>query len=143
MPISSRFWPALQQVVGRKKLMLRMMEAMGVNLPDAMRVDGGLAFLEAKTKCLFCANEDSCQHWLDADEQTRGTPEFCPNASFLNGLKRADPHGRKQAFETPPRLCPICQASMVREDASSEVQQRYHCPSCDAVVELGTRSMLC
>ena len=60
MPISTRLWPTFQQVVGRQKLMLRMMEAIGVNVPDAMRVDGGLAFLEAQAKCQFCGNEDSC-----------------------------------------------------------------------------------
>jgi len=53
------------QVVRRQKLMLRMMEAMGVNVPDAMRMDGGLAFLEAQAKCRFCGNEDSCRtRWI-------------------------------------------------------------------------------
>jgi len=51
MQVSTRFWPTFQQVVRRQKLMLRIMEAMGVNVPEAMRVDGGLAFLEAQGKC--------------------------------------------------------------------------------------------
>ena len=139
MPISTRLWPAFQQVVHRQKLMLRMMEAMGVNVPDAMRMDGGLAFLEAQSKCRFCGNEDSCQDWLDSGEQARRNPEFCPNAKFFEALKHADQHGGKHKSEPALRLCPICQTSMVRQDASSEGQQRYHCPSCDAVVELSNR----
>ena len=47
----------------RQKLMLRLMEAMGVNVPEAMRVDGGLPFLEAQGKCRYCESDDSCRQW--------------------------------------------------------------------------------
>ena len=137
MPISTRLWPAFQQVVRRQKLMLRMTEAMGVNVSDAMRVDGGLAFLEAQAKCRFCGNEESCQDWLDSSEQARRNPEFCPNASFFDGFKYAD-LDRERASAS--RLCPVCQTSMVPEASLRAGQQRYNCPGCGAVVELSTRS---
>ena len=59
-------------------------------MPEAMRVDGGLAFLEAQGKCRCCDSDDSCRQWLESSEQARGTPEFCPNASLFEGLKYAD-----------------------------------------------------
>jgi uncharacterized protein DUF6455 len=139
MHVSTRFWPTFQQVVRRQKLMLRMMEAMGVNVPDAMRVDGGLAFLEAQGKCRSCANDDSCRQWLDSSEQARGTPEYCPNVTFFEGLKRVDLDGER---ESASRLCPVCRTSMVPEASLTEGQQRYNCPSCSAVVELSNCSGL-
>jgi len=121
MQVSTRFWPTFQQVVRRQKLMLRIMEAMGVNVPEAMRVDGGLAFLEAQGKCRYCESDDSCHQWLESSEQARGTPEFCPNASFFEGLKHADLDRERPSAS---RLCPVCRTSMVPE-ASLRTDQHF------------------
>jgi hypothetical protein len=46
-------------------------------------VDGGVAFLEATTKCRLCPDEEACRHWLAG--QTGPTPrEFCPNDAFFS-----------------------------------------------------------
>jgi len=76
---------------------------------------------------------------VGSGEQACRNPEFCPNAKFFEAHKHADQHGGKHKSEPASRLCPVCQTSMLREDASSEGQQRYHCPNCDAVVELSDR----
>jgi len=133
MQVSTRFWPVFQQVVRRQKLMLRIMEAMGVNVPEAMRVDGGLAFLEAQGKCRYCESDDSCRQWLESSEQARGTPEFCPNVSLFDGLKYAN-LDRERASAS--RLCPVCRTSMVPEASLRAGQQSYNCPGCGVVVEL-------
>ena len=61
----------------------RMMERVGVNPAEAICVDGGLAWLEARTKCIFCRHVGTCCNWLEGSD-TRTTPEdFCPNSEFF------------------------------------------------------------
>jgi len=67
----------------REELMGEMMQARGLDVAAASRVDGGLAFLEATTKCRLCPDEEACRHWLAG--QTGPTPrEFCPNDAFFS-----------------------------------------------------------
>jgi hypothetical protein len=61
----------------------RMMERTGVNPVEAACVDGGLAWLEARTKCNFCRHVVKCCNWLEGSD-TRITPaEFCLNSEFF------------------------------------------------------------
>jgi hypothetical protein len=61
----------------------RMMVTSGVDIYSAARVNGGLAFFEASTKCRLCQHEDSCVLWLEAAERLESPPDFCPNAGFF------------------------------------------------------------
>jgi hypothetical protein len=62
----------------------RMMDRVGVAPAEAACVDGGLAWLEARTKCIFCRHVGECYSWLEGSD-TRTTPaDFCPNTEFLD-----------------------------------------------------------
>jgi len=61
----------------------RMMQRVGVAPVEAMCVDGGLAWPEARTKCVFCPRAGVCCSWL-AGYDTHSTPaDFCPNTKFF------------------------------------------------------------
>jgi hypothetical protein len=93
MPTSTPLWPTLKQVLRRQELMDRMMRMSGVDVVTAVRVDGGLAFVEARAKCRYCLHEEACQDWLESSEEPRMPPDFCPNASFFHACraKTAEP----------------------------------------------------
>jgi len=90
MPPSTRLWPTLKQVLRRQELMDRMMQTSGVDVLTAVRVDGGLALIEARAKCRFCLHEGACRDWLESSEGLQMPPGFCPNASFLRACRRED-----------------------------------------------------
>jgi hypothetical protein len=90
MPTSTPLWPTLDQVSRRHELMDRMMQTSGVDVLAALRVDGGLAFIEARAKCRLCRHEDACRGWLGSCEGLQTPPDFCPNASFFLSLRRED-----------------------------------------------------
>lgn len=90
MGISRGMWPLLEQVRRRQKLMDRMMVTSGVDMYSAARVDGGLAFFEASTKCRLCQHEDSCVLWLEAAEGLESPPDFCLNARFFKANRSID-----------------------------------------------------
>ena len=54
-----------------RQLMGRMMERRGVSPTDAVRVDGGLAWLEARTKCIYCRHVGKCCNWLEGSDAAR------------------------------------------------------------------------
>ena len=85
MPDSRLLWPPQAQLRQRNALMDQMMEARGVDILAALRVDGGRAFIEARAKCRRCPHEGVCSHWL-ASEGQRGLADFCPNAAFFKSL---------------------------------------------------------
>lgn len=75
-------WPTPEQLRRRYELMDRMMQRCGVDVDAAQRVDGGLAFKEARAKCRYCLHEEICRRWLTV--RAPGTsPHFCPNAAFF------------------------------------------------------------
>lgn len=81
---TSRFrWPTLKQVQRRQQLMDRMMQASGVDVLMAVRVDGGLAFAEARAKCRHCLHSVACRGWPGSFKGLQMPPDFCPNASFF------------------------------------------------------------
>ena len=85
MPNSRLLWPTREELRQRYELMDRMMEARGVDVLAALRVDGGLAFIEARAKCRYCQHEGVCRHWLES-EGKRGSADFCPNATFFRSF---------------------------------------------------------
>ena len=81
--LSSR-QPTLVRYTRCPELMDRMMARVGVPPDEAAGVDGGLAWLEARTKCIFCRHVGECCGWL-AGYDTRTTPaDFCPNTEFFD-----------------------------------------------------------
>ncbi|KAB2943627.1 MAG: DUF6455 family protein [Hyphomicrobium sp.] len=71
------------------ELMMRMMDRMAVNWKMAERVDGGLAWYAARSKCIFCRHERECRSWLEHPE---ALPEFCLNAKFFRRCAVAYAH---------------------------------------------------
>lgn len=62
------------------ELMVRMMDEMAVNWKTAARIDGGLAWYAARSKCVFCRHEADCRSWLESAD---AMPAFCPNVKFF------------------------------------------------------------
>lgn len=89
MPNSRLLWPTRDDLRQRYDLMDRMMEARGVDILAALRVDGGLAFIEARARCRYCVHEGVCRLWLDG-EGRRGAADFCPNMAFFRSCPRGD-----------------------------------------------------
>lgn len=70
----------------RKVLMDDMMQVVGVDVLDAVDVDGGQSYVRARANCRGCTCELVCRDWLA--EHSRGAPQdFCPNASFFRAIK--------------------------------------------------------
>jgi len=89
MPSGTRFSPTRGDMRRRQRLMRRMMRIAGIKPQDAAEVDGGLAILEARTKCAYCQHEDACQAWLNAGGDLRQLDDFCSNARLLKALRQA------------------------------------------------------
>ncbi len=85
MPKSRLLWPTAEELRQRHALMDEMMEKRGVDVPAALRADGGLAFIEARAKCRYCLHEGVCRRWLAGDGQ-QGPDDFCPNAAFFGSV---------------------------------------------------------
>jgi hypothetical protein len=90
MSTSTRLWPTLKQILGRQELMDRMMRTNGVDVLTAIRVDGGLAFTEARAKCRYCLHEGACRDWLESSDEPQAPPDFCPNAAFFLTCRSTD-----------------------------------------------------
>jgi uncharacterized protein DUF6455 len=89
MPNSRLLWPTNEELRKRYALMDQMMEAQGADVLAAIRVDGGLAFIEARAKCRYCLHEGVCRRWLQSEGQ-RGTADFCPNVEFFQSGPKLD-----------------------------------------------------
>ncbi len=76
-------WPMLDRNCTQPELMERMMERMVVNSNMATRIDGGMAWYEARTKCIFCRRERECRNWLEGLKPQREPTDFCPNVEFF------------------------------------------------------------
>ena len=75
--------PALIRDFHCPELMKRMMERVGVAPVEAVRVDGGLAWLEARTKCIFCRHVETCCNWLEGSDTSTTPEDFCPISKFF------------------------------------------------------------
>jgi hypothetical protein len=76
----------LRHVLERAELMDRVMEHAGVDPAAAARADRGMAFYEARTRCLACRSEHRCREWLQSSEPLTPCPDFCPNAAFFRSV---------------------------------------------------------
>jgi len=121
-------WPILYRKSRQPELMDRMMERMGVDATVAAHVDGGMAWYEARTKCIFCCHEGECRNWLEGSEELPGPADFCPNVEFFrlcsetNALHR--PAALRMAGHPAPRSLPG------QEEAPRRIEVRQRANDC-------------
>lgn len=72
----------------RQVLMDEMMQVVGVDLLEAVDVDGGQSYVRARLNCHGCTCKKECRDWLSEHEHGQPQP-FCHNASFFQSLKSA------------------------------------------------------
>jgi hypothetical protein len=74
----------LDRIFRQAELMDRMMETVGVAPMVAARVDKGVGWYEARTRCIACCREQECRQWLQRTPAATGAPpDFCVNAEFF------------------------------------------------------------
>lgn len=59
----------------------------GPRLANAAAEGAELPFAIAVRRCMCCPSHRQCSEWLDSGKKT-GYAEFCPNADFIQHLKR-------------------------------------------------------
>src|SRR5262249_37639402 len=77
--------PMLKRVLDQADLMDRMMEAVGVVAARAARLDRGMAWYEARCRCIACPEDLKCRARLVGLTvgQTSRPPAFCRNTEFF------------------------------------------------------------
>jgi hypothetical protein len=75
----------LTRVFRQAELMDRMIQRVGVDPVTVARIDRGMAWYEARTRCIACCNERQCNEWLASPGTVAASepPEFCHNAELL------------------------------------------------------------
>lgn len=83
-------WPMLKRVHDQAELMDRVMEAIGLAPARAARIDRGMAFYEARTRCIECVRDGPCRDWLAGLPAGKAPhpPAFCCNAAFFDRAKK-------------------------------------------------------
>jgi hypothetical protein len=81
--------PMVDRVIRHAELMDRMMERLGVDAAAAARVEMGMAFHKARTRCIGCCRERQCRDWLARSESgaPREPPQFCSDGEFFRRLR--------------------------------------------------------
>ena len=85
-------FPVFKRVLERAEMMDRMVKTVDVNPLVAARVENGMAWYEARTRCLECASGEQCRAWLANAPITEvsDVPDLCPNANFFRECKVSD-----------------------------------------------------
>ena len=81
--------PMLRRILDHADLLDRMLERVGVDPAAAVRADRGMAWYEARSRCIGCIREQNCRTWQLGSETAAAAPEFCPNAHFFRRCKNA------------------------------------------------------
>jgi hypothetical protein len=83
--------PMLNRVLQQAELMDRVMARLGVDRASAARLEKGMAWYEARTRCIDCHSDRQCQEWLKRVPAAPpdGPPDFCNNAAFF---RRCEPN---------------------------------------------------
>jgi hypothetical protein len=84
----ARLWPLFRRVERQSRLFGEMIERVDLDSATAVREEMGAGFASAAQRCLTCRNSLACEEWLQTSAVGRA-PAFCPNAAFLNRLRRA------------------------------------------------------
>ncbi len=82
-------FPIFNRVQTQAATMDRMVEKVGVDPLVAVRVENGMAWYEARTRCLECRSAERCTAWLDCTthDGDADVPDFCPNNRFFQKCK--------------------------------------------------------
>jgi hypothetical protein len=82
--------PMLQRVLLQADLMNHMMECVGVAPARASRLDKGMAFYEARSRCIACAHDRLCRRWIEAQHGATASepPGYCANREFLRRARQ-------------------------------------------------------
>lgn len=73
----------------RDVLMDDMMQVVGVDLLEAIDVDGGQSYVRARENCHGCTCKPMCREWL-ADHSEAQPQSFCPNSEFFRAVKTGE-----------------------------------------------------
>jgi hypothetical protein len=81
--------PMLDRVFRHAELMDRMMQRIGIDAAAAARLEKGMAFYKARTRCIGCFRERQCRDWLARSEidAPGEPPAFCSDAEFFRRLR--------------------------------------------------------
>jgi hypothetical protein len=85
--LRARLWPLFRRVERQARLFGEMLERVQVDQGKAAREGMGSGFATAAQRCLTCRKTVACEAWL-AQGKSGAAPAFCPNAEFLNSLRR-------------------------------------------------------
>jgi hypothetical protein len=75
--------PMLNRIFRQAELMDRVMERVGADIPTASRLDRGMAWYEARSRCIACCHERECRVWLASTNPSTALPQGCPNGEFF------------------------------------------------------------
>lgn len=82
-------WSMSRTVERQASRMANMMQMVGADPVELVRLRAGEAYAEARAKCLQCSNARECLLWLDANPPSREAPLFCPNFRVFQNCKKA------------------------------------------------------
>jgi hypothetical protein len=83
--------PMLERVLRQAELMDRMTERLGMDRAALARIDQGMAWYEARSRCIACCRETVCRQWLETARAPAAPPDFCANAGFFRATLDHDP----------------------------------------------------
>jgi hypothetical protein len=96
--------PMLKRVLHQADLMDRVREAIGVSPTRAARIDRGMAWYEARSRCIDCLDDRKCRAWVvGLDGKAARLPAFCRNAEFFR-LAKQSAHDQLLEDGHEPRL---------------------------------------
>lgn len=75
--------PMLNRIFRQADLMDRVMAHAHLDAAAAVRLDRGMAWYEARSKCIACDHERQCRLWLERNDLAPESPPQCPNADFF------------------------------------------------------------
>jgi Family of unknown function (DUF6455) len=78
------------RVLSHAQLMDEMMQRVGAEPGDAVRVEQGMAWHAARTECLGCADARRCRDWLHTTTSPASPPDFCRSAPLFHQCARGD-----------------------------------------------------
>ena len=80
-------WPVYNRVFRQAELMDRMIARVGAQPAVAVRREKGMAWYEARTRCIHCVHDRQCLNWLESSSSPCAEPNFCPNERFFQECK--------------------------------------------------------
>jgi hypothetical protein len=116
--------PMMQRVLQQAETMDQMMQCVGVEPVRAARIDRGMAWYEARSRCIACIHDHHCRDWIAAQQSTLQPvpPGFCHNAEFFRQAKQPiNPEQMEERHE--PTLADMGAALATRHGQSPDVER--------------------